>query len=413
MSVVDEDLSKEIIYTKHDIFFKKIKIGYSVKFTFIAIVLFVFIEFLTAYLAAGIDAIKNNFAEMVQIVADPFGAWVISSSIDSFEKMMGFNGKIDPNNYVLLKSIFKDDETFQKYRLETVNRIYTRKNLLFGIIMSAIINTYWSYNNYILNIGYYLDPTKVTIYNPVFAVISAATNRSLFILFHILVWTAISLLFRFMYSIWKLGDESLYRFPKYIKALKENAVDIARNGVSSDELELINNESTSLRKLKKSFSALSNYTYSIALKISTISIFVAIFLIYTAHVTGLYSPMMFFYFFVIALMSFSVLFLPVGSIWKILNIAKNETLDAINTILDMLQYYQFDTILVHVFETNFDTPDYSNDYTIVKKIGNEIASISSSPISINQFMSVFAAVILPILSVIANILLKTLFGIDL
>ncbi len=200
--------------------------------------------------------------------------------------------------------------------------------------MSALINTYWSYNNYILNIGFYLDPTKLTIYNPLFVVISAATNRTLFVLFHILVWTAISILFRFMYSIWKLRDESLYRFPRYIRTLKESAMEIAKDGVSNEELELIKNEITSIRRLKTSFSALSRYTYSIAIKISSISIFVAAFLIYVSTLTGYFSPINFMYLFVIAIMSFSVLLLPVGSIWKILNIAKKKTLDAINTILD-------------------------------------------------------------------------------
>ncbi len=51
---------------------------------------------------------------MVQIVADPFGAWIIKTSIDNFEKMMGLNRKLDPKSYQLLKNIFKDEETFQK-----------------------------------------------------------------------------------------------------------------------------------------------------------------------------------------------------------------------------------------------------------------------------------------------------------
>ncbi len=408
----DTGLSKEIIYTKYDFIFKKIKLGYSVKYTFLAIVIFVFVQFSTAYIAAGYDAIKSNYAQMIQIIADPFGAWIISTSIDNFEKMFGLNGKIDPKSYILLKNIFKDNETFQKYRYETVNRIYTRKNVIFGAIMSIIINSYWTYNFFVLHVPYNLDPTIVTIYNPTAALISIITDRVLFLLFHLLVWTALSILFRFMYSIWKLGDESLYRFPNYVKLLKERAIDIAKGGVNSEELELIKNESVSLRKLKASFSALSKYTYSIAIKISSVSILVAAFLIYSGYLTGIFNPINFMYLFVIAIMAFSVLLLPVGSVWKIINIAKNETLDAINTILDMIQFYQFDTIITHVFETNFDTPDYTNDYITVKNIGNEIAAVSSSPISMNQFMSVLAATVLPIISVIANTLLKAIFGIE-
>lgn len=106
-------MEKEIIYTKHDFIFKKL-IGYSVKYTFLAILIFIFVEFTSAYIATGFDAIKNNFAEMVQIVADPFGAWIIKTSIDNFEKMMELNRKLDPKSYQLLKNIFKDEETFQK-----------------------------------------------------------------------------------------------------------------------------------------------------------------------------------------------------------------------------------------------------------------------------------------------------------
>ncbi len=50
---------------------------------------------------------------------------------------------------------------------------------------------------------------------------------------------------------------------------------------------------------------------------------------------------------------------------------------------------------------------------IVKKIGNEIASISSSPVSLNQFMSILAATVLPIISVVVNALLKSIFEIEL